>query len=877
MSGARLRGMKLHRGSSMMVFLCSVAFAQQPVIVGITPSQGPVAGGTVVSIKGTNLAAAIVKLDGVPIPPLAQSDTEVRLQMPRHDNGYAALQIGKATAEFVYVPPKLEELPAGYITTVAGVGTFVREYGPATESMASGVGIAYSTNGALYVASPGQARVYRVVDGMIERFAGIGTSVSSAGGSGDGGDARNAYLSFPRSVAIDGDGNCYIPDVDGRIRKVGPDGIISTIAGDGTRGFSGDGGPARLARVDEPSFMAVDADDIFFIDANNLRIRRIHRADGFISTIAGTGERGFSGDGGPSTQAKIDTGDPDRGSLTLASNGDVYFLDAGNRRVRKIDRHSGIIDTVYVLPPGDGAHGTGGIALDSAGNLYVSLDGEIRVLDSSGRTIATYGQAGIMGFSEDGTPAASARYGQIQTLTVDPTGSIVYSDNSLQTVRRINRATGRIETLVGMAPRLIGETGPALRSVFTVLGDIDFAPDGRLLVANPGEYRLRAIDRDGNISTIAGNGASFGPAEGARATTTGLVPLSIFVRPDGALDLTLWMWVWELPSDGTLHKVAGRDPGCPPISGDGGPARAATLCQPFDAIRDRDGNLFIADTNNNRIRRVDARTGVMTTFAGNGGPVNGFENWNHGQYCGDGGPAFNACLNTPLGLAFDPAGNLYVSETYSGRIRRIDRFGTITTFAHDVFVTQMKIDAAGFLYGVNVDRVVRLDPSGKVTVLVGGNGIGFSGDGGPALAARINDSFGQSVGVAIDTEGNLFFVDTLNQRIRAVRYGAVLAPPGATVRATAAGSAIRAIVVDANGAPAPSVRVDFAAPASGASCALSNPFAITDPNGVATVSCTSNCVEGTYSVSARPLTAGSVATVSLTNRAGPCRHRSVRH
>lgn len=351
----------------------------------------------------------------------------------------------------------------------------------------------------------------------------------------------------------------------------------------------------------------------------------------------------------------------------------------------------------------------------------------------------------------------------------------------------------------------------------------------------------------------------------------------MFVRRDGALDLTLWMWVWGISSDGTVHKLAGRDGGCHALSGDGGPATTATMCQPFDAIRDAEGNLFIADTNNNRIRRVDGRTGIMTTFAGNGGPVNGFENWNHGTYCGDGGPAFDACLNTPLGLAFDSAGNLFISETYSGRIRKIDRFGTIALFAQNVSVTQMKIDAAGFVYGVNVDRVVRIDPSGNVTVLVGGNGIGFSGDGGTATAARLNDSFGQSVGVTIDGDGNLFFVDPLNQRIRAVRYGAVLAPFGATVRTAAAGPTIRATVVAGNGAPAPSVRVDFAAPASGASCTLSPSFAITDSSGVASVTCTPNCIEGTYSVTAKPLTASSVAAVTLTN--GPCsvRRRAVHH
>ena len=112
----------------------------------------------------------------------------------------------------------------------------------------------------------------------------------------------------------------------------------------------------------------------------------------------------------------------------------------------------------------------------------------------------------------------------------------------------------------------------------------------------------------------------------------------------------------KVSPQGIIETVAGN--GTPGLSGDGGPATSAQLNDAPGVAVDSAGNLFIADTNNNRIRRVDGRTGIMTTFAGNGGPVNGFERWNNGKYCGDGGPAFDACLNTPLGLAFDRAGNL---------------------------------------------------------------------------------------------------------------------------------------------------------------------------------------------------------------------------
>ncbi len=153
---------------------------------------------------------------------------------------------------------------------------------------------------------------------------------------------------------------------------------------------------------------------------------------------------------------------------------------------------------------------------------------------------------------------------------------------------------------------------------------------------------------------------------------------------------------------------------------------------------------------------------------------------------------------------------------------------------------------------------------------------GFSGDGGPATVALIHAQ-GQASGLVIDGEGDLFFVDNANRRVRAIRFGAVLAPPGVTIQATGNGATVRATVSNANGTPSPSVRVDFTVPSSGASCTLSSPFAVTDANGVATVTCTPNCIGGTYSVTTRPLTAVSFATVSFTNVSGPCRRRSIHH
>lgn len=862
------------RSTIALSLVCAAALAQQPRIDSVTPSQGPIAGGTAVTIKGANFTGATLSLDRNSIAPASQSDTEIRLTMPAHDNGFAVIALRNGSAvgysEFLYVPPRLEDLPAGFITTIAGMGTFSRDYGNAKEASISPYTVSVDPSGAIYIASAGVNEIQRVRNGIIERFAGIGTGGTNLG---DGGPAIDAFFQYARCVAIDPEGNVYIPDAKGRIRKVDSAGVITTIAGDGTRGYSGDGGPAKLARIGQPTYMAADADDIFFIDFDNSRIRRIHRADGIISTFGGTGTAGFSGDGGPATDAQFNVGVDDRGFMTLGPNGDVFFVDARNRRIRKIDRRTGIITTVVTLPPGNGEAGTGGVTFDSTGNLYYSIDGKIVELDPSLHQIASWG-SGTTGFSEDGTLASGASFGVIQSVAVEADGSIVYPENSVQSVRRINRATGRIETIAGIGPHAIGETGPAIATVFSILAGINFTPAGDLLIADQGNARVRVINRSGNISTIAGDGTIFGPVDGAIATKTGIVPLGVAARADGGYDLPIWMWVWEITADGKLRKTVGKLPGCA-LSGDGGPAQNAGVCQPFDTVRDRDGNLFLADTNNNRVRRVDAKTGVITTVAGDSGPTNGLELYGHGTFCGDGGPARESCLNTPLGLAFDGNGNLFVSEAYANRIRKIDPSGTITSFASKIGVTKMTTDSAGNLFGVGSRGLLRMDPAGNATAITATTA-GFSGDGGPASQAQINAAIG-SPGIAIDREGNLFFVDELNRRIRAVRYGAVLAPTGATIRASNSKTTITTTVLDSSGHAAGGVRIELEVPKSGASCALSSGFAITDATGMATVTCTPNCTTGSYTVTARPLGSNASANVAFTNVEGPCRRHTVRH
>ncbi len=143
-------------------------------------------------------------------------------------------------------------------------------------------------------------------------------------------------------------GNVYIPDARYFIRRVRANGIIETIAGTGTKGFSGDGGPASTAKIGYPSWVAADHDDLFFID-DDVRIRRIHLADGTISTFAGDGTSGFAGDGGPATQARFSIPGTDDGGITLGPGGNVYLLDTTNGRIRRIDRSTGMITTAVAV------------------------------------------------------------------------------------------------------------------------------------------------------------------------------------------------------------------------------------------------------------------------------------------------------------------------------------------------------------------------------------------------------------------------------------------------------------------------------------------------------------------------------------------------
>ena len=880
---------RVQAAALLLAGLASVARAQAPRIDSLDPAQGPIAGGTTVTVSGSGFAGASVTLDGTPIAPLSVSDAQIRIPMPPHDNGYALILVSvaaqSAAAEFLYVPPKLQDLPPGHITTVAGVGVYSAVNLPAKDANVQPFGLCIDPLGRIYLASPGRNIIQRIrPDGILEPFAGQFPGPNGQS-SGDGGPASKALLGFPRACAVDGAGNVYTGEDPSRVRRVdAKTGIIATVAGTGIAGLSGDGGPAVSARVAHPSFLAAEPDGtVYFIDAGNARIRRIG-PDGIISTVAGNGTTGDSGDGGPATAAQIEDtfqpiqGPSDGGALAVDPGKLLYLAETASGRVRRIDLRTGIITTFATLPPN--LYSPRALTVDRSGNVFVGYGDRIVEFSSSGQTIQSWGVP-RGGFSEDGTPIAEVRFAQVAGLAIDSSGNVVFSEIMVGRVQRLDFQTGKVENLAGNAPRLKGVPGPAVSaSFYSDYGDLAFLPSGDLLFGLTEDLRILRIGRDGAISAFGGTGTQFGASPGNEApiSTVAMGPIGLesdlrggfyYIDSGGS-------GVLRVDAGGRTERFAG-DETKPGYAGDGGPASDALLTQTWDLALDRGGNVFIADTNNNRIRRVDKLTGIITTVAG-GGPLNGFEGYGHGAFCGDGGPAIDACFNTPYALTVDPDGNIFVYDSANGRIRKVDAQGTISTFAVDQPVSgKIVSDGSGGLFVNAFDAIKRYLPDGTSWAVAGSPGrAGFSGDGGPARDAKVWTST-LAAGIAIDSEGDLLFHDATNRRIRAVRFGAVLAPPNAQVMATlgdgqsasaatAFASPLEVTVKTEGGIPAPGVRVDFVAPSSGPHGVFANGLrsisVLTDRSGKAQATCSASCQAGAYAVTATAL--GSTAQVRFT-------------
>jgi trimeric autotransporter adhesin len=307
-------------------------------------------------------------------------------------------------------------------------------------------GLVFDRAGNLYASDCQTSRVFRITDsGTVTVVAGTGTYQLS----GDGGSAPKANVYCPSGLALDADGNLFIADrANNRVREVDKNGVITTVAGTGKIGvdagtFSGDGGPALRAHLWEPSGLAFDArGNLFVADRDNNRIRKIGR-DGIIATVAGTGKAGFSGDGGPATKAKLNLPE----NVAVDKGGNIYVSDSGNHRVRRIGA-DGVITTVWGGPLHKLSN-PGGLAFDKPGSLYISDAGDnvVRRIDTNG-TITTVAGTGKKGFAGDDGPATNAKLANPVGLAFDSKGNLYIADQANVRVR-IVQTDGLITTFVG--------------------------------------------------------------------------------------------------------------------------------------------------------------------------------------------------------------------------------------------------------------------------------------------------------------------------------------------------------------------------------------------------------------------------------------------
>ncbi len=524
---------------------------------------------------------------------------------------------------------RIRKVSNGVITTVAGGNVGVTLSNPTS--------VAVDSSGSLYIADAGNNVVRKVSGGVTVTVAGTG----AAGFNGFSGNATSIQLSSPWGVAVDTSGNLYIADYgNDAIRKVssgvlttlfslqglGPTGVAvdgtgnlylasfnnnivglvpsaTVFAGSSVAGYAGDNGPATSALLNGPANVAVDPAGVVYItDYFNHVVRKV--AAGIITTVAG-GPQGFVGDNGPATGALLFTPT----GTAIGPAGEVYVVDSNHNLVRKLA--NGVISTVA----GTGAAGyTGdngpatsatlnapwGVTVDTSGNLYISDAGNRVIRKVSGGIITTVAGNGTAGFSGDNGAATSATLNGVSGIALDLAGNLYIADFANNRIRRV--ANGTITTVAGNGVAAFsGDNGQATSASLSGPVDVKLDALGNLYIADQGNSRIRMVS-GGVISTVAGNGtASFG--------------------------------------------------------GDNGVATSAQLNGPSGIAVDTVGNLVIADTQNNVIRKVSG--GIITTIAGNG----------TASYSGDNGPAAAAAVNQPLGISTDGLGRIFVADSGNNLVR----------------------------------------------------------------------------------------------------------------------------------------------------------------------------------------------------------------
>lgn len=685
-----------------------------------------------------------------------------------------------------------------------------------------------------YITDASKHRIVKIdSDSARTIIAGLGWP----GYSGDGALATDAEISEPSDILQNSQGEILFADTGNHcIRKIDTNGMIHTIAGNGIEGFSGDGGPAQNAQLSSPKSIFLDQDNHLYIaDTRNHRIRKVNMDSGIITTVVGDGykdEKGegrFSGDDGLALEASLFNPT----DVFVDSTGTMYIADSENQRIRKVspqghittvpgtllthrsykpqnllvqenklyfsDFHLYCINLISeTIDTFNTKSVVQDIFVDSHGERYISQghtllkqnhDNSFSIALDQSRTRPT-----VKTYYGDEQSASEAGIYKPRSIWADSESNIYIADTGNHRIRKIT-PDGIITTIAGNGTEgFSGDGGPASQASMSKPYDICGDTRGNLYIADMGNNRIRKIDAQGIISTIAGNGESItvvkrwtfiqDPPEmpedvnDNQPATQALLRTPMGVAIDASNNLyiadTGHHRIRKVDASGIIKTVAGNGFGIRrtfydagtrarhllgEYSGDGGSALSAHLDNPVDICFDQNGNLYIADSGNHRIRMVEANTDTIMTVAGDGNTFHTYPasinapTLDIGKLKSEEYPALSSSLNFPMSVCTTPSGHVLIADSYNHRIRVIlPQSGVLKTIA-------------GASYTDNGDN---LEPYPEFVInsyyVYNSEVGGYFGDDGSAINARLSIPSG----IFIDQQGDLYIADTGNSRIRVI-------------------------------------------------------------------------------------------------------------
>jgi trimeric autotransporter adhesin len=632
---------------------------------------------------------------------------------------------------------------------------------PLTADLPGASSVIEDASGNLYIASPDTAYVFKLSSaGVLSNYAGLGYG----GHNADGGQANKALIYAVTGVAIDSKGNIYLADAAGsRIRKVTPAGIISTVAGNGSKcdhaGACGDGAlaTAATAYLNLPETVALDAaGNIYIADTGDNRIRVVNTQKttitianvsikaGDIATVAGlvsdiggcSSSQSACGDGGAATAAYLTS----PYGIALDSAGNIYIADTKDQKIRMVNATTGIITTFAgngigcsnpISHCGDGKAPTSaelslpqGVFVDAANDVFIADTGDSRIREVSSTTnlIETVvNTAGTAGFSGDNGAAASAQLDLPIGIWVDSTGNYFISDSGNARVRVVNNQAaaitvggttiqpGDIQTIAGGGTG--GDGGLATAATLALPWAVAEDAAGNLYIVDQGNNRIRKVTNpttsSATITTVAGNGSAGYSGDGLAATAATLNgPSSVAFDGSGNMYIadSSNLVIREVSTSGVISTVAGNGKSCYPTTsacGDGGIATSASFAYPLNIAFDPSGNLYISDWQGYKIRKIVPSGGSIAN-----GTISTIAGTGVEGQKGNGALGTSANLDHPAGLVVDSASNVYISDQYNGEVRQVVQTPNASTCSQTAgFICQWALNQAAKLSGDGLTKL----------------------------------------------------------------------------------------------------------------------------------------------------------------------------